>query len=858
MKIALTVAAFILAAVATEGEQLPGGGGPSQRSLSSSSYLGGSGSDTITAVLVRPDGAFYVAGSTGSLDFLNDGPTDRREGIDGFVALISSDGRQVLASAVIGGIGTDSVRGLFLESGSLYLGGATDSADFPTSIDARQRTLRGLVDGFFVELNAEDLSVRHSTLIGGIGLDTVETVVGTGKGFMVIGYSDSPDIFDQASPGVDCSAAGDFFVLHLNPTDRSVENERCVGGSGSEIPLSATFSEKLSLVAVVGYTDSVDFPTKHPLQPDIGTASRSGFLTVIDPANSEIVYSSYLGGAVREEIRAVVASELDSAFFVAGSSLSPDMPGTDGLPPGRKAFVSKILIPPNGRASLKYTRLLSGEGILGGTGALDLALDGNGNLVVVGSTDAVSFPVRYPVQTSYLGLLDGFVTVLDSNSGEIRFSTYLGGTGIDSVNAVAVLEDEIYVGGVTSSLDFPVVAPAQGIPFSGDAFFAKIGIQSRRNTCLFVGNESSGTVTVVDPTRHWAGDVLAEPTAARNILAIATPESVDEVFVLGREVSAVGVGSGAAERGVVSVFSSLTGQPLRRFGSFKFPRDILLNAERDRAFVLVRDGVSIVDSDSGHNETFVMLADTLRGAVASGEKANILADAGRRIVVLNLNTEQVEGDFEVGHGARATDAAAVPNENSVAVVLGNLARVAVVNADSGAKLWDVPVDPAPRSIVMAPNRRLALVGHGQLDRGSISVVDMVLREVTARIPLAFPVADVAVTPDEAFLYVSSELDDGLMVLDLNTLSIASRLGLGVPTGQLAFGKGPSECIFSRPCPGDCSADGRVSIDELITLVSIALGRLDGAACPFPGENGPVSVDYLTRAVLSALEGCGRL
>jgi hypothetical protein len=61
----------------------------------------------------------------------------------------------------------------------------------------------------------------------------------------------------------------------------------------------------------------------------------------------------------------------------------------------------------------------------------------------------------------------------------------------------------------------------------------------------------------------------------------------------------------------------------------------------------------------------------------------------------------------------------------------------------------------------------------------------------------------------------------------------------------------------RACAGDCNRDGRVTVNELITGVNIALGnaRLDG--CPAFDRNGDgtISINELIAAVAAALSGC---
>ena len=59
------------------------------------------------------------------------------------------------------------------------------------------------------------------------------------------------------------------------------------------------------------------------------------------------------------------------------------------------------------------------------------------------------------------------------------------------------------------------------------------------------------------------------------------------------------------------------------------------------------------------------------------------------------------------------------------------------------------------------------------------------------------------------------------------------------------------------CPGDCDASGEVTVDELVTVVNIALGSLPAANCA-AGDldgSGEVTVDEIIATVTSALVGC---
>ena len=54
------------------------------------------------------------------------------------------------------------------------------------------------------------------------------------------------------------------------------------------------------------------------------------------------------------------------------------------------------------------------------------------------------------------------------------------------------------------------------------------------------------------------------------------------------------------------------------------------------------------------------------------------------------------------------------------------------------------------------------------------------------------------------------------------------------------------------CPGDCNQDGRVTIDELLLCVNIALGTTPRDWCALAT---PVDIRFITSAVSHSLNGC---
>ena len=58
------------------------------------------------------------------------------------------------------------------------------------------------------------------------------------------------------------------------------------------------------------------------------------------------------------------------------------------------------------------------------------------------------------------------------------------------------------------------------------------------------------------------------------------------------------------------------------------------------------------------------------------------------------------------------------------------------------------------------------------------------------------------------------------------------------------------------CVGDCDGSGSVTVDEIITLVNIALGNAQPSACPHGVASGAVvDVALIIQSVNAALGGC---
>ena len=85
------------------------------------------------------------------------------------------------------------------------------------------------------------------------------------------------------------------------------------------------------------------------------------------------------------------------------------------------------------------------------------------------------------------------------------------------------------------------------------------------------------------------------------------------------------------------------------------------------------------------------------------------------------------------------------------------------------------------------------------------------------------------------------------------IKLANLSSMFTPPFKLVAGQGGQ----SATCCGDCNGDGQVTVDEILTMVNIALGDTPVTTCE-PGDanhDGQITVDEILAAVNQALNGC---
>jgi len=513
-----------------------------------STYLGGSGSDYGISIAVDSSGNTYVTGQTNSTSFptisaLQSVPGG---GSDAFVSKLNAAGSALVYSTYLGGSGGDGGNGIAVDSsGNAYVTGSTASTSFPTVNPLQSVYGGGDSDAFVAKLNAAGSGLVYSTYLGGSGGDGGNGVAVDSSGSVYVSGETSSGNLPLVNPlQPACGGGTDAFVAKLNPAGSALVYSTYLGGSTNDRGTGVAVDSSGNAYAT-GLTYSTNFPTVSPLQPNAG-GGMDVFVAKLSTVGSALVYSTYLGGSGVDWGEAIAVDSTGSVY-VTGLTSSTNFPTVSPLQPAHgggtyDVFAAKL---DAAGSALVYSTYLGGNGDDGGFG---IAVDPSGNAYVTGYTSSTNFPTVHPLQVSYGGSQDVFVAKLNAAGSALLYSTYLGGSGGETGNGIAVdSAGNAYITGETLSANFPIANALQPVFGGGvDAFIAKISDPNdnvadvRTITALpYTDTVSTTTATTetTDPTPSCGGGTRSHtvwykytPAANGSLLADTFGSNYDTVL----------------------------------------------------------------------------------------------------------------------------------------------------------------------------------------------------------------------------------------------------------------------------------------------------------------------------------------
>jgi hypothetical protein len=107
---------------------------------------------------ISRNGSIFVAGETlnEAVQMVNAFQSTNKGGWEGWVTSFSADGSQIKMSSYVGGEGSEFISAITTDNaGNLFLVGETSSKKFPVTPNAFKKTLSGTADGFVVKIKPQ-------------------------------------------------------------------------------------------------------------------------------------------------------------------------------------------------------------------------------------------------------------------------------------------------------------------------------------------------------------------------------------------------------------------------------------------------------------------------------------------------------------------------------------------------------------------------------------------------------------------------------------------------------------------------------------------------------------------------------
>jgi Domain of unknown function DUF11/Beta-propeller repeat len=441
------------------------------------------------------------------------------------------------AFTVINNIALDSAR-------NVYISGTTSAIDYPTTAGAFDRTPNTQAEfhgdtfsssGFVSKFDKTGRTLIYSTFLHA-GIEKM--AVGSE------GHVYTAEFADDANPGpneggsdpgifVDKLSLDGSRLLYSIIYARTTNTSTACQAFGDSFP-SSLAADGVGHLWMVGDTANPCIPsTPGVVEPTLNPANGGGFLTKLDTtkaAAASIVYTTYVGGQSGANVNSVVVDSAGNAYVAGNAPASyphtKDF-GTDNAAGQFSTFVTKF----NPTATARVF-----SSMIHGSSGIAVGIDPSLNVYVAGNAGPGGFPTTNGAfQTTARGTncnsanpcFDNFVSKLNPTGSLLLYSTYVGGTGTETlaglqVNSVGMA----FITGGTTSQDYPITtnAPDKTPAPSGEssAFVTALAADAKS---LVYSTYLSGATTNANSSFKTAANSIFVDTAFNAWVAGVTDQS---------------------------------------------------------------------------------------------------------------------------------------------------------------------------------------------------------------------------------------------------------------------------------------------------------------------------------------------
>ena len=302
---------------------------------------------------------------------------------------------------------------------------------------------------------------------------------------------------------------------------------------------------------------------------------------------------------------------------------------------------------------------------------------------------------------------------------------------------------------------------------------------------VYVTNEVSGDLTVIDPATHTAiatiplgkrpRGVRASPDGSRLYIALSgspiSPPGVDESTLPPADPAADGIGVVDAE--------SLTLLTILRGPSD--PEQTSVSADGTRLYIANEDvgTASVLDVASGETVAEFEVGGEPEGVTTSpdGRFVYVTSEEDNQISVIDTATDRLLTQFAVG--ARPRDSAFSPDSTRAYVTAENDATISVVDTASHTVVETIQLtgeNVRPMGIVVSPDGQRVYVSTGR--GGTVVAIDANTNEPVGAVEVGARPWGIALSPDGTHLYTANGPSNDVTVVETSTLRVVTKVAAG--------------------------------------------------------------------------------
>lgn len=464
-----------------------------------STFVGTTSHEYANDIAVTADGSTFITGyvvtpafptTPGAFD------TTFNFAVDAFVTKLDAKGAKLVYSTFYGGALCDEAFHIAVTAkGEATVLGFTTSFALPLSVRAYQRVNRGgWGELFLFRLNVQGSGLVFGTFLGGTDYDWPGDVAVDGSdNTTVVGWTKSTNFpTTTGAYSRTYKNKGDGFVTRFDASGSRLLFSTYLGSNGWD-ELHAVRVDSRGVSTIVGTvwedtTGNSNFPTTRGAYDTTFNGKADAFIARFDSQGRTLLLSTFVGGSSWDYGLGLVLDG-SGGIVLGGRTWSTDFPTTSGA-------LDRTF---GGRHDAYVTRLSASGGSLADSTYLggkdvdyinELGVGPAGSIIAAGHTVSTDFPTTSnALRTNYGGgTADGFLSQLNQSWRSLDYSTYLGGSGFDSVYGLAVLGSEATVTGETFSANYPATSGVYDNTWNGkgDALVTRIS---------FGGKHTHGTFT---------------------------------------------------------------------------------------------------------------------------------------------------------------------------------------------------------------------------------------------------------------------------------------------------------------------------------------------------------------------------